>query len=129
MQIARHTKTHRLDNMTIRLINELIQAELAAVPDDRRRTSLEKHLVEPRLEKWNWAYGNEVFEVWVVAQSFDGEISLVYSPSGFGPSCPWGIVHTRSKDLGTDGAWHVSLDHAFINSLWTGPRPDNYEVP
>ena len=54
----------------------------------------------------------------------------MYSEQGFGPAYPWGWLHINDSTLGMDSQWHASLEEAFINSgMWSGPMPENYEVP
>ena len=116
-------------------LDTLIEEELAKVDDADRRTALEALIVRsPKQHRREWAYSD--VETWltcwtIVANPPSVSTTIVYCPEGFGPDYPWGILDSGHDEMGMDCDWHLSLDHAFLNSgsLWRGPMPPNYEVP
>jgi hypothetical protein len=57
---------------------------------------------------------------------------IAYSPQGFGPSDPWGLVSLSGDHMGIgmDSGWFPTLESAMRDSMaWDGSNPENYEVP
>jgi len=107
-------------------IANFVKAELALIDDPRRAESLKAILVEPRQEVRDWDYGvpGTRYPYWVVAESHDRGILLVYCEHGFGPEMPWGFLLADNPEeitLGMDSQWGWYLEEAFIRSgLWDG---------
>src|SRR5687767_14262830 len=111
-------------------IRGLVETELATVAEGARREWLRGMLVSPRRLQLEWGYGRpgERLECWLVGQSPDGRVRLVYCERGFGPTYPWGFVNADDDYMGMDCQWHASLEHAAIGAgLLTAPP--GYEVP
>jgi hypothetical protein len=108
-------------------IRRLVGRELALIADPGRRTAIERLLVDPRRELRGWDYGGpgESYPYWVVAESPDPGLLLVYCEHGFGPDMPWGFLPTNEPEfdtLGMDSQWGWYLEEAFVKSgLWGEP--------
>ena len=110
-------------------IRKLVSAQVAEIEEPERREALERILIPPEPQTRTWIFGDEEHRCWIVARS--AGVLLVFCESGFGTgSYPWGFVNEEDRDLGTDGQWHVSIEHALIGSpVPSGPLPPDYEVP
>ena len=112
---------------TSRQVQRLVEEQVAAVPGAARRDALRALLLaEPRREERDWDYGDagERFPYWVVAESPERRIILVYCDQGFGPESPWGFLRTdapgettpEGTTLGMDAQWSSCLEEAFVRS-------------
>lgn len=104
----------------------LVAEQVALIEHPGRRDLLLRLLVEPRMETREWDYGvpGERFPYWVVAESPEEGVLLVYCEQGFGPEMPWGWLFTGDPEfatLGMDSQWEWYLEAALIRSrLWRG---------
>lgn len=112
----------------------LTARELALIEDPARCSALAAILVEPRVEEREWLYSRDPvrYPYWVVAESVEQKILLVYCEQGFGPSFPWGVLYTgdhpMDQTLGMDAQWNWYLEEAFWRSgLWDGPTKPGFE--
>ena len=113
----------------------LVAEQVALIEDSDRRDLLLRLLVEPRVEEREWDYGEEGerYPYWVVAESPEHHLILVYCEQGFGPESPWGWLYNGESEceeelasLGMDAQWEWYLESALTNSgIWRGPySPD-----
>jgi len=113
---------------TMESIEDTISGELDLLPAVRRH-ALTSYLVTPFKQCREHGYKPVKVDCWVIAEG--EKISICYYENGLGSFCRWGILEKSTSDLGRDDAWHISLDHAFINSGLCDRKlvPNNYEVP
>jgi len=110
--------------LTLEQISALVAEQMRMIVRDDRRNALQSLLVPPRQEIRDWDYGApaERYPYWVVAESAEPGIILVYCEQGFGPAMPWGFLFTNDPDdvtLGMDTQWSWYLEEAFVRSgLW-----------
>ena len=99
-------------------LQNLIEVQLSGVPDPQRRARLQSFLTLPQLRSLAWDYGvaDERHEVWIVGETPDHEVALVYSDLGFGPRDPWGFIFPADDSLGMDSQWHSGLEDAAIGA-------------
>ena len=99
-------------------LQNLVQGQLTRVSDPQRRARLPTFLTPPQLRSFAWDYGatDERHEVWVVGETPDHELALVYSDIGFGPQDPWGFIFPADDSLGMDSQWHSGLEDAAIGA-------------
>ena len=108
-------------------VRELVARELSLIENTSRREALRALLVDPREDTRYWNYGapEQRYPYWVVAESAEPPMMLVYCEHGFGPEMPWGFLMTGGSghdSLGIDAQWDWSLEGAFVYSgLWEGP--------
>jgi hypothetical protein len=106
-------------------IGKMHQIELAALAQKLRISS--------RLEDRPWDYGSEgqSYACWIVWVHVPSNTAIAYCSQGFGPSCPWGLLHIlEPRNMGMDCQWFVSLEDALRESVaWEGANPPGYEVP
>jgi hypothetical protein len=116
--------------VSVEELNVLVAEELRCLSDPARRRQLQIYLHAPELISVAWDYGqpNERHDVWIVGQSRDGELLLVYSDVGFGPQFPWGSIRRGADSLGMDSQWHSGLEDAAICCRLLG-TPPGYVVP
>jgi hypothetical protein len=111
-------------------IRGLIAEEIVKVKDPKQRNLLKTLIATPYLRRIRWQYGSndEHREVWVVGQSGDGAVALVYDDGGFGPAFPWGFIFPGENSLGMDAQWHSGLEDAAIAAGLLN-APAGYVVP
>jgi hypothetical protein len=117
-------------SVSVEEIQGLIDEEIVRVTDPKQRSLLKSLVATPYLRRFRWDYGSgdEHREIWVVGQSGDGVVALVYDDGGFGPAFPWGFVFPGENSLGMDAQWHSGLEDAAIGAgLLTAPA--GYMVP
>jgi hypothetical protein len=109
---------------TLEQLRALVAEQMRIIAHPGRRDALQRLLVSPRREDREWDYGTpgERYPYWVVAESVERGILLVYCEQGFGPGIPWGFLFTRdpkNTTMGMDSQWNWYLEEAFVRSgLW-----------
>ncbi|MBC8050723.1 MAG: hypothetical protein H7X92_11355 [Chitinophagales bacterium] len=105
-------------------LKKLITIELEYVDDDRVLAHVQALLVQPYLEFRDWDYGEpgQQFPCWMVFRDSDSNKGIAYCESGFGPSCPWGLLwlgsqESRHLSMGMDSSWYSSLLDAYFESF------------
>ncbi|MBN2294278.1 MAG: hypothetical protein JXM70_17755 [Pirellulales bacterium] len=111
-------------------IKALVQNEIVYFDDHVVRMVMQAVLVSPREVVRQWGYGRpRKHKCWVVADVESSEEMLVYCPTGFGPSFPWGRQLKTTDDMEMDGVWHAYLYEAFVSSqLWQGEIPKDFTL-
>jgi hypothetical protein len=76
-------------------IVRLVETEIAAIADERKRKVLEEFLVTPQLQmrEWEWSAPIEKFPCWIVADLRERDVAIAF----FGV---WSWVHRISLGLG-----------------------------
>ncbi|AKU95704.1 hypothetical protein AKJ09_02368 [Labilithrix luteola] len=118
--------------MDLKNLERLVEDQLANIEPDDVRAALTSYVVRPTCQLRRWDYGSEGerFPCWLVARFHESRTGIAYCEHGFGPEYAWGVVGLGDDAMGTDAAWHVSLEQAFRNSApWAGRNPSDYEVP
>lgn len=114
-------------------IKKLVQAELDQSTNLPLKEGLRAFLATPALQmrKWDYSRANEMLACWIVADFRDRDMGLAYSELGHGlRGDHWGIVLLSDNHFGRDDSWFMRLEDAFINSgFWSGPLPEDYEIP
>ncbi|WP_426687228.1 hypothetical protein [Rhodanobacter ginsengiterrae] len=73
----------------------------------------------------SWQYGQEMHICTIVAA--DEKTQIVFCPTGFGPSFPWGVQRIGQTDLGMDDSWHAYLYEAFVcSTIWPHDPPTGF---
>ena len=103
-------------------IDRIVQAEMAAISDDKKRKVLEGFLVSPRLQlrEWEWSEPFEKYPCWIVADLRERDIAIAFSKFGHGAlGNPWGLVF-QSKDnwFGPCFSWFPNLE-GLIDDWWS----------
>ncbi len=96
------------------MIESLIQLEVARIQNIERRYRLKSLLLPPRQISLGWDYGHpgQRLPCWLIGQSPNKDVWLIYSQLGFGPDYPWGFVLPADDSLGEDAQWFDSLEAA-----------------
>lgn len=108
----------------------LVEFDLALVTSLSCHREFERLVVPPLLLQLDWDDGtpDERYECWQVGASKTGDVLLVHSDRGFGPSFRWGFVHLSEDSPGMDSEWHSGfVDVAIIAGLVSSPR--GYQAP
>ena len=109
-------------------IQKTLALELAQLPESRRQV-LSRFFVPPyrQIREHGYRPGNS--ECWIFAES--QSVLLCYCLNGLSKEYCWGILERETADLGADDRWHLSMDHAFMNSGLCDRSlvPNDYEVP
>ncbi|MBI3929966.1 MAG: hypothetical protein HY319_30790 [Armatimonadetes bacterium] len=104
-------------------VSERIEAEIERFRVDEAKQAIKSYLVPPRCEK-RISDREDVHPCWLIAELPD-DFGIVYDE---GATDPWGIIRRTDNFIGSDDFWFLTLEDAFYQSGWTGPRPANYEV-
>jgi len=99
----------------------LVETEIAAIPDERKRKILEEFLVTPQLQmrEWEWSEPTEKFPCWIVADLRERDVAIAVSESGHGATgYPWGLVFQSAENsFGQSFSWFPSLEK-LIDDWW-----------
>jgi hypothetical protein len=114
-------------------IDTLVAEQFARISQPDVVKSLRPLLVKPRCEQRPWDYGtpDQTYPCWIVAEHRPSNTAIAFCESGFGPSCPWGLLFLNGPHLnmGMDSQWFISLEEAFRDSMaWEGENPPGYQV-
>lgn len=102
-------------------LKSMIASELQRIVDPRVVSHIEKLQVEPRVVLRDWDYGEpgEQYPCWTVLTDTNGSAVIAYCEFGFGPRCPWGLVHDGNCSIGSIGMdfrWYPTFLEAFFES-------------
>lgn len=127
-------QTYNLTILTSEDISALVREQLASITQTALSRVIEELLVTPFAVQREWNYGTsgQSFACWTVLEHRPSNTAIAYCESGFGPSCPWGLVSITGDDMsiGMDCGWFSTLESAIRESgAWEGPNPNGYEVP
>jgi hypothetical protein len=109
--------------VTARILEALIESELATVSDKRVLGHIRGMLVEPHVVLCNWDYGEpgQQYPCWFVLRDAHSGGEIAYCEYGFGPRCPWGLVsfgrEEKDRSIGMDSGWFTTFLDAFFESV------------
>jgi len=130
---VRTVPTNRAEKQKIKVqintetLSELVEQELAMVSDARVVRHIRERLVPPTIKLRDWDYGSpgQQYPCWIVLN--DSENAIGYCEYGFGPRCPWGLLHSgddpRHQSMGMDSEWFPTFLEAFFGSFSAIPLP------
>jgi hypothetical protein len=100
----------------------LVESELARISEPSTLALIRGLLVSPRCEERPWDYGeqNQKYPCWIVAEHPESDTAFAYCVYGFGPKCPWGLLHRSKKEwssMGMDCSWFTSLEECVRDSF------------
>jgi hypothetical protein len=110
-------------------LKDLIDRELAGVPDERIVRHIRAHLVEPTPELRDWDYGEpgQQYPCWIVFRHATSNTGIAYCENGFGPRCPWGLLwiggEGKPLSIGQDSAWYTNFIETYFNSFAISELP------
>jgi hypothetical protein len=110
-------------SLTTRVLEALIESELARVSDARVVQHIRGMLVEPHIVPLNWDYGEpgQQYSCWFVLQDPQSGGEIAYCEYGFGPRCPRGLVSSADEEhrrhMGMDSGWFTTFLDAFFDSF------------
>lgn len=114
-------------------VGERVAQELSRITNLPLKEALRDFTIEPfrQMRRWDYSTTGEMFPCWIVARFPRHDMGLAYCGFGHGQRGDrWGIVQLSANNFGRDESWFLRLEDAFINSgFWTGPVPDDYEIP
>jgi hypothetical protein len=102
-------------SVTARVLETLIEGELAGVSDERVVQHIRGMLVEPHVVLCNWDYGkaDQQYPCWFVLKDAQSSGEIAYCEYGFGPRCPWGLVSSADEEqhrsMGMDSGWFATF--------------------
>ncbi len=99
----------------------MIEREFTELNDTNIEQSIRELLIDPSTELREWDYGKneEWHQCWKVLTHPESNTGIYYCTEGFGPTCPWGLMHLKGTDhmsIGTDCAWYKTFLEAFFES-------------
>ena len=112
-----------------RVLQALVERELANVRDDRVIGHVRSLLVPPKPEARPWDYGEagQTFECWIVLAHTASGTAIAYCDEGFGPKTPWGLLWLDSEgikaSMGMDSGWFRTFIDAFFESFASAELP------
>ena len=114
-------------------IEAQVARQVARISQPELLEALRPLLVQPRCEQRPWDYGapDQTYPCWIVAEHQGSNTGIAFCESGFGPSCPWGLLflHGPHSSMGMDSQWFASLEEAFRDSMaWEGENPTGYQA-
>ena len=114
-------------------IEALVAQQIARISQPDLVQTIRCHLVPPRCEHRPWDYGapDQTYPCWIVTEHRPSNTCIAFCESGFGPSCPWGLLCLSGQHLsmGMDSQWFISLEEAFRDSMaWEGENPPGYQA-
>ena len=116
--------------VTARVLESLIENELAAVTDARVVKHIRGMLVEPHVVLRDWDYGapGQQYPCWIVLRDAQSGGEIAYCEFGFGPPCPWGLMRgsgheERNQSMGADSGWFTTFLDAFFDSFACAALP------
>ena len=102
-------------------ISALIELELNRISNPKTAKLIRRLLIPPHCEQRPWDYGapNETFPCWIIGEHPPSNTAFAYCEHGFGPRCPWGLLHRSGKymGMGMDSGWYTSLEGAVRESF------------
>ena len=110
-------------SVTARVLETLIESELAGASDARVVRHIRGMLVEPHVVLCNWNYGeaDQQYPCWFVLKDAQSSGEIAYCEYGFGPRCPWGLVSSADEEqhrsMGMDSGWFATFLDAFFESV------------
>jgi hypothetical protein len=94
----------------------LVEEALQQIEDRALVAQVRSLLVTPKPELRDWDYAPEGarYTVWIVVANRPSNLGIGYCESGFGPSCPWGLVFLAGPNtsMGADFGWFQHLEDA-----------------
>ena|SRR6266446_3432651 len=113
-----------IDADTLRI---LIEHELESVSDARVLNYIRGMLVAPEIVLRNWEYAEpgQQYPCWTVLKEAPHSGGIIgYCEYGFGPRCPWGLLHSGNdanyQSMGDDSCWFPTFLEAFFESVAAG---------
>jgi hypothetical protein len=109
-----------VDSGTLR---ELIDRELADLPNERIVRHIRALLVEPVPELRDWDYGEpgQQYPCWIVFRHTASNTGIAFCEQGFGPRCPWGLLRIggegKPRSIGQDCGWYPNFLETYFNSF------------
>jgi hypothetical protein len=115
-----------VDSGTLR---NLIDQELAGLPDERIVRHIRALLVEPAPESRAWDYGepSQQHPCWIVFRHAASNTAIAFCEQGFGPRCPWGLLRIGGEgkplSIGQDSGWFTNFLETYFNSFAASELP------
>ncbi len=109
--------------MTLVDVDALVREDMRALHDTRVVAHVSSLLVTPPrqvLLMWPYgAFGEEVFEGFLVLDHPRSGTGIAYCRQGFGPEFPWGIIATDREPLwtGMSDGWYTRFLNAYFESM------------
>ena len=107
-----------------RTLNDIVGRELATVTDARVVAHIQELLVSPNVVLRDWDYGSpgQQYPCWIVLNDAEhSDTAIGYCEYGFGPRCPWGLLHyaddPQHQSMGMDSGWFPTFLEAFFDSF------------